>query len=132
MLTPAKSLVSLSYQADEVGERMQWRGGGTLEAGISARPPLPHAVEPDSDGGMVVKNLPGRAKWSAGATTKEGRVFPRQPGSVSNIGWIVPIDCENGRKCLAAIMCIFRYFTTSSALIQMTNGDHRLNILNHL
>lgn len=72
MLTPAKSLVSLSYQADEVGERMQWRGGGTLEAGISGRPPLPHPVEPDSDGGMVVKNLPGRAKWSTVAATKEG------------------------------------------------------------
>lgn len=66
MLTPAKSLVSLSYQADEVGERMQWGGGGTLEAEI------PDPVEPDSDGGMVVKNLPGRAKWSAVATTKEG------------------------------------------------------------
>lgn len=43
-----------------------------MEAGFSGRPPLPDPVEPDSDGGMVVKNLPGRAKWSAVATTKEG------------------------------------------------------------
>lgn len=51
MLTLAKSLVSLRYQADEVGKGC--RQGGTQEAEASGRPAPPDPVRPDSDGGWL-------------------------------------------------------------------------------
>lgn len=73
-LTLAKSLVSLSYYADGVGKGCSRRGdpGGwgfrSAAASRSNRAWL--------GWGMVVKNLPGWAKKSLSATTKEGESVP--------------------------------------------------------
>lgn len=50
-LTLAKSLVSLSYHADGVGNGCS--RSGTRETGASGRPVPPDPVEPDSDGGWL-------------------------------------------------------------------------------
>lgn len=50
--------------------------GGTQEAGASGWLALPDPIEPDSDWGMVVKNLPGWAQKSLDAITKEKESVP--------------------------------------------------------
>lgn len=73
MLTLAKSLVSLCYYADGVGKGCSHRG--TQETGASGRLALPDPIEPDSDWGMVVKNLPGWAKESLITKEEESEPF---------------------------------------------------------